>query len=101
MVSIFINKLSANVVLGLEQNSFEENIKIYPNPTEGNLLVEFDREHDGLNIVLRNILGQVVNTKFINTKDRIEIQINEESGIYLLEISDLKNHRAVLKIIKK
>lgn len=98
---IFINKLGANVVFGLEQNSFEEDMEIYPNPTERNLIVEFDREHDGLNIVLRNILGQVINTSLISTNKRIEIQINEENGIYLLEISDQKNHKAVLKIIKK
>lgn len=98
---IFIHKLSANTVLGFTENSFEEKIKVYPNPTEGNLVIEFNREHDGLNLVLRNALGQVVNTKFGNTEKRIEIQINEESGIYLLEVSDQNNYRAVLKIIKK
>ncbi|HJS01358.1 MAG TPA: SBBP repeat-containing protein [Flavobacterium sp.] len=98
---IFINKLNVNDELGLTPNSFEESVTIYPNPTKGNLIVEFDREHEGLNIVLRNILGQVLNTNFISTKKRIEIQINEESGIYLLEIADQKNHKAVLKIIKE
>lgn len=98
---IFVNKLEDNEILGVGQNGFEENIKLYPNPTEGNLIVEIDREHNGLNLVLRNILGQVVNTKYINAKDRIEIEINEPSGVYLLEISDLKNQRAVLKIMKQ
>jgi len=98
---IFINKLNVNDELGLTSNSFEEGVTIYPNPTKGNLIVEFDREHEGLNIVLRNILGQVLDTNFISTKKRIEIQINEESGIYLLEIADQKNHKAVLKIIKE
>lgn len=98
---IFINKLNVNDELGLTPNSFEESVTIYPNPTKGNLIVEFDREHEGLNIVLRNILGQVLNTNFISTKKRIEIQINEESGIYLLEIAVQKNHKAVLKIIKE
>ncbi|WP_445455983.1 SBBP repeat-containing protein [Flavobacterium sp. HNIBRBA15423] len=98
---IFITKLNVNDELGLTPNSFEESVTIYPNPTKGNLIVEFDREHEGLNIVLRNILGQVLNANFISTKKRIEIQINEESGIYLLEIADQKNHKAVLKIIKE
>lgn len=98
---IFINKLSTNDILGLEQNGFKGGIKIFPNPTEGNLIVEFDSEHDDLDIVLRNILGQVISTNFISTKKRIEIEINEESGIYLLEIADQKNHKAVVKIIKK
>lgn len=98
---IFINKLSENAEVGLTKNSFEEGIDVYPNPTDGNLIVEFDREYDDLSIVLRTILGQVINTNLISTEKRIEIQINEASGIYLLEISDQKNHKAVLKISKK
>lgn len=98
---IFINKLSAGIVSGLTQTGFEENIKIYPNPTEGNLIVEFDKEQDGLSIVLRNVLGQSISTDIIGTKKRIEIKINGESGIYLLEISDQEKNKAVLKIIKK
>ena len=98
---IFISKLSPGIISGLAQNSFEENIKIYPNPTEGNLMLEFDGEHDGLNIVLRTILGQVLSTDFIRAKKRIGIQINGESGMYFLEISDQKKNKAVFKIIKK
>lgn len=98
---IFIHKLSADAVAGLTTIDFEEDIKIYPNPTEDNLVIEFDKEYDELNLVLRNILGQVVTTKSISSKKQIELQISEASGIYLLEISDQKNHKAVRKIIKK
>ncbi|MDF3027214.1 MAG: hypothetical protein K0S23_1521 [Fluviicola sp.] len=98
---IFIHKLSTNVVAGITQNSFEEEITIYPNPTEGELVIEFAKEKDDLDLVLRNSFGQVINTKFISTEKGIELQINGESGIYLLEVSDDNNHKAVLKIIKK
>lgn len=97
---IFISKLSADVELALEQPGFEEGIEIYPNPTDGNLIIEYDSKYDDLNIVLRTLQGQLVNTTLINAGERIEIQINGESGVYLLEVSDQKNHRAVLKIIK-
>ncbi len=99
---IFINKLSTKVVLGIDESDFEAGMVVYPNPTEGNLTVKLDKETDDLTVVLKTIQGQVVNAKWICIQDRIEIQLNEESsGIYLLEISDQKNHRAVLKISKK
>lgn len=98
---IFLHKLSTNVVAGLTTTSFEGGIKIYPNPTEGNLIIVFDREYNELNLVLRNIPGQVVSTKSISSEKQIELQIDEESGIYILEISDREDHKAVLKIIKK
>lgn len=98
---IFIHKLSADTNVGFTENGFKEDIKIYPNPTEGNLIVEFDVEYESLYFVLRNVIGKVVLAKYINNNNRMELQINEESGIYLLEISDQKNHKAVQKIIKK
>lgn len=98
---IFINKLSPPVFAGLTKNSFEAGINVYPNPTEGNLIIEFDSPHDGLQLVIRNMLGQVINTHFISDQKRIEIQINDASGLYFLEITDQKNHRSVLKIVKK
>lgn len=98
---IFIHKLGANSVSIAQQHSFEHGIKVYPNPTEGNLIIEFEREYNGLNILLRNILGQEISTNVIRSRNRAEIQINENSGMYFLEISDRENHKAVLKIIKQ
>lgn len=98
---IFIHKLSSDIFAGLTTNSFEEDIRVYPNPTEGNLIIEFDSVHDDLNLVLRNINGQIINTGIIKTEKGIELQINEESGIYLVEITDQKDHKAILKIIKQ
>ena len=98
---IFIHKLSANISTGLKENSFEDEIKIYPNPTEGNLTIEFEKEHDILNLVLRNNLGQELDTKLVNNSNHAEIQINGVASIYLLEIFNKNNQRAVFQIIKK
>ncbi|OGS78821.1 MAG: hypothetical protein A3D31_02275 [Candidatus Fluviicola riflensis] len=97
---LFINKLSTQAELGLEQQGFEAHLIVYPNPTGGNLIVELDKVYDELQIVVKTVHGQVVPAQWVQIEDRIEIQMNGESGIYLLEIADQKNHRAVLKIMK-
>ena len=63
-------------------------------------MVEFEREHDGLDLVLGNIIGQVVDTKFVNNSNRLEIQINELIGIYILEIFNQNNQKSIAWIIK-
>ncbi|AEA45202.1 SBBP repeat-containing protein [Fluviicola taffensis] len=99
---IFIHKLSLNSVLGLHSTSLKEEVQVYPNPTnDGKFVVQFEDEQKDVNIVLRNIQGQIVNVTSIRTKDQVEIQMNELSGVYLLEISDQKNQKTVLKIIKE
>lgn len=98
---IFIHKLGVNNVSAVQPPSFENSIKVYPNPTEGNLTLEFEREYNGLHIVLRNVLGQEINTNVVRSHNRIEVQINESNGMYFLEIADRDSHKAVLKIIKQ
>jgi hypothetical protein len=98
---IFINKLALNITSGLGQNNLAKNINVYPNPTEENLIIEFDEEQEELQLILRNTLGQIVQTESVNANRRIELKVNEESGIYFLEIIDQKQQRSVMKIVKK
>lgn len=96
---IFLHKMDLTSV-GLWENTFADVVKIYPNPTDGSLLIEFDQEHIGTDIILRNIAGQVVDTKSVAYGNRVEIEINEPSGIYLLEIPDKNNQKKFVRIIK-
>lgn len=97
---IFLHKMSPEN-LGFLENNFTDAFKIYPNPTNGNFAIEFEKEQNCLNLVLRNITGQVVDTKIVINSNRIEMQINAASGIYLLEIADQNNQKAVVRIMKK
>jgi hypothetical protein len=97
---IFLHKLQPGNS-GVLENSFTGAFKIYPNPTDGNLLIEFDNVHKSLHAILRNALGQAVAAKSVTNSDRVEIQINEASGIYLLELTGEDNQKAVVRVVKK
>ena len=53
-----------------------------------------------VDLIFSNIMGQELYSKTIRNKSREEIQIVGDEGIYLLEISDQNNLKAVVKIIK-
>ncbi len=97
---VFIHKLNPTIGLGLEESNLSEQIKMYPNPTAGSLIVEFDKEHPDLQLVLRNIMGQTLLTKSVHQDHRVEIQINEIPGIYFLEVLT-PNRSAVMRVIKE
>lgn len=97
---IFLHKLAPGEV-GLPENSFTDAFKIYPNPTDGNLVIEFEKAHESLTLVLRTITGQVIDTKFATNSNRVEMQINAASGVYILEVSDQNDRKVVARIVKK
>ncbi len=96
---IFLHKMDVTGV-GFWENTLADAVKIYPNPTDGNLVIEFNEEFRGADVVLRNSAGQVVDTKSVVSGNCVEIEINEASGIYLLEIPYQNNQKKFVRIIK-
>lgn len=96
---LFLHKLNPEIT-SVSENNFTDAFHIYPNPTAGNLVIEFGQEQLRLDLVLRNASGQVVLAKSVSNTSRVELQINEASGVYMLEIADQNNHKAVIRIVK-
>ena len=82
--------------VGLLENS-ENSVVIYPNPTKGEVhikLNEYNKEN--LKVILKDIKGNDLNSFSIFSGG--SIYINQEPGVYILEISDQYNSQLVRKI---
>jgi hypothetical protein len=81
--------------------SLENHIKLSPNPTDGNSMLEiFDINFDKLNLTMYNQSGNVIWRKNIkNGEKEIFITIPPNQGIYFLEIIVDKNY-LMKKLIK-
>jgi hypothetical protein len=97
---VFLQKMESGAT-GFGGNPVSDEFVIYPNPTDGNLVIEFEKNQNSVTLVLRNVIGQVVETKFVHNSNRVELQIDGAGGIYLLEIIDAHNQKTVTRIIKK
>ncbi len=73
---------------------------IYPNPTEGHLLLDFSSEQQYLKLNLLSLSGQILQTKEIYHSNVVEMEIDQEDGVYLLEIVNGFDERAIIKIVK-
>ena len=76
------------VVKPLSNSDFKESVsfKVYPNPTEGKIQLEFFQKVSKVDLLIRNITGEIINKyEFFNSKD-IEFEIQGNSGLYIIEV---------------
>lgn len=96
---MYILKLGPTIMAVLE-NSFENGLTIYPNPTSSIINLDMGTSYDELYIVIRNQLGQEVLEKSFSGANPLQFNIEGTAGIYFIEISS-GNKRATLKIVKE
>ena len=72
-------------------------LRIYPNPTNGQLIIEIsDIEHQISEIQIFDVMGQLLQSKIVNLKSKIEFDISHlATGIYFLRVDN-----RVVKVIK-
>lgn len=100
---IYILKISDLTDLNINVEKQDEEISIYPNPCSKNIFVKF-KNNDLLNYQLRlfNSLSiEILREKIVN-ENIINIELsNYPSGIYILQIQNLKNSIIINKKIVK
>ncbi len=96
--SIITTNLS--VINGVN-SSLLNGLSVYPNPTEGNFLLEFESIQEHLSVQLFSIEGQLISTKTVRNSKRVGLFIDQPADIYFLNVTDQNDSKVVLKIIKK
>ncbi|MES2779918.1 MAG: S8 family serine peptidase [Bacteroidota bacterium] len=91
--------------VGLEQLSFLQGIKVYPNPMHDELTVNFGNNNvKSVTVKLVNIVGQTVSEEFLSTLTtgmNYKVDVSKlNTGIYFIEIISAEGTKQV-KLIKK
>ncbi|PHS05598.1 MAG: hypothetical protein COA88_12005 [Kordia sp.] len=87
--------------LSIIQNTFSNDIKLYPNPTNGNVTINFGNNNESLSIRLMSIIGQVIWTKNFQNPSSLQFDIVQPTGFYLVEIRGENGEKALLKVLKE
>lgn len=82
-------------------DSFKNQLKIFPNPIADHLNIKFNQIHELITIRILNIIGQTILTKKYKSIDNIILNIKGDSGIYFVEISNEKDDISTYKVLKK
>jgi len=71
---------------GIETIEVADKIKIYPNPTNGQLTIE-NGELTIENVEMYNVMGQLLQSKIVNLQSKIEIDVSYlANGVYIVRM---------------
>ncbi len=93
---------ASSSALGMIENSTNSSeTMVSPNPSSGKLNLKLSKEYDQIQVRILNALGQVLETKNYNSSNNIALNIENEKGIYFLEIKADNENTQKIKIIKE
>lgn len=100
----FVSQFDLNGVIntcsgvGVEEKEIPS-FTIYPNPSQGQFTLKFIKHVDDVTVQVVNILGEVVAEQMIHDMDNIQLNLNEQAGIYIMKVqSGAATHQEVLVI---
>ena len=86
--------------IGIEKHNSEMSIKVYPNPTKGNIFFDFGEVYERTEIKIFDLSMREVYKIELKNQEGINLKLNIPNGIYFVNInSDGKQSR--IKLIKK
>jgi len=86
-------------ITGLLNNTFNHNITLYPNPTDGSFSIDLGRIYPNAEITITELNGRIIRKdNMINSRFK-DLYISESPGMYLLIITS-GNKKAIFKISK-
>ena len=90
----------AFTTLGILENSFGNNLLVYPNPTSGNFSVDLGAAYENSQITIIDISGKLIDSKTITQSQTLNFSLKEPAGIYIVSIQ-AEDKKAVIRLVKK
>lgn len=87
--------------IGLLENTFGSNFKLFPNPSDGQLEIDLGKLYDDVTVIVRNTLGQIISKDTFELSEKIQLHINGNDGLYFVEIQTKKGQSTQLKVLKE
>ncbi len=86
--------------VGIIDNSFGNQLLIYPNPTDGNFWIDLGRNYQTIRITMTDLNGKLIHSKTYNESQLLNLKLTESDGVYLL-IIESGDKKAVIRLVKE
>lgn len=98
-IQVFEDNCNVNVnsreVKNKSEGIIDEEIRVYPNPNDGNFVIEMSKEKEGvMQIEISDVRGKIIykEEKMIQN-GKVEIKLEATSGVYLVSVTELETKR--------
>jgi PKD repeat protein len=85
--------------IGILENTFGNEITVYPNPTNGLLKIDLGQVFNEFTVSINDVHGKLISQSNYKQAKEFEINLYAQSGIYLLTINS-GNKKATIRLIK-
>ncbi len=89
----------AVTTVGILENTFSNEIRVYPNPTDGIMKIDLGESLPESVVSLNDVNGRLIWQSTYKNTQMFELNLNLHSGIYLLTINS-GNRKATIRLIK-
>ena len=86
--------------VGIIENNFENELLIYPNPTDGNFSIDLGDNYETTVITITDLNGRTIQSKKYTDSQLLNLKLKESAGVYLLLIESEKK-KAVIRLLKE
>lgn len=86
--------------LNIIENNFGTDLQVYPNPTDGKILIDLCDAYATVSISISDIKGKLIRSEKYVQEQVISLSIQEPNGFYLLTIL-AEDKTAIIRLIKK
>ncbi|MGJ8660622.1 MAG: lamin tail domain-containing protein [Bacteroidota bacterium] len=90
----------ALISVGLLENNIENNVVVYPNPSDGNFVIDLGSSNQETTIIISNVYGKIIRSISFDKGQLLDISLQEPNGIYLISIQ-AKDEKTMIRLIKK
>jgi len=73
--------------VGMEANEALKNVKIYPNPTNGDFSIELSKKYDLVEVAILDLTGRVMKQFTVATTSKVNTSFDGSDGMYFVRIS--------------
>lgn len=96
---IFVLKMNeAN--LSIEENSFGNELVVYPNPTNSHFSIDLGQVYENTNVSIADINGRLIDSKSFHQTQTIDFPLEASAGVYLVIVNSGEK-KSVFKLIKQ
>jgi hypothetical protein len=93
--------LGACALSGTNEITELAQFRLFPNPSNSSVEINLGKYYSDIEIMIRNIIGQVIFTNHIKSADKLNLQLPIETGLYFIEVATNDGHIEFMKAIKK
>lgn len=88
------------LAFGVIENSFDNELRVYPNPTNGEFSIDLGAVYENSTILITNVTGMLIDSKTVSQSQILNLSISDQTGLYICTVQ-AADKKAVIRILKK